>query len=168
MLKAGKQEVTKALLQSALSNTAVPPNKGAVPIRMHSYTSARPCTTCPFLCARDTVQLTAFPCSMPRRSMLPRTSKDMHHAGTRQQHRTSAAHRHQEAQHVSTNTAPTVMAHGAMDHALDNIGVGRFHMFLLFCVSLIWAGERSTAVVGHYLMLVQQLCCFWGEEILQQ
>lgn len=40
--------------------------------------------------------------------------------------------------HDTATTGPA--AGGAMEQAIDAIGLGRFHVFLLLCVSLIWAG----------------------------
>jgi hypothetical protein len=39
----------------------------------------------------------------------------------------------------------------AVESALDAIGIGRFHLFLLLCVSLIWAGEQYPAVTSTTL-----------------
>ncbi|KAF6259151.1 major facilitator superfamily domain-containing protein [Scenedesmus sp. NREL 46B-D3] len=38
-----------------------------------------------------------------------------------------------------------------MEQAIDAIGLGRFHVFLLLCVSLIWAGDAMEVMILSYL-----------------
>jgi hypothetical protein len=64
-----------------------------------------------------------------------------------------AQHRQQQAEHVLLVQAlPTATAGpaagGSMEQAIDAIGLGWFHLFVLFCVSLIWAGGCSTAAAA--------------------
>jgi hypothetical protein len=40
-------------------------------------------------------------------------------------------------------------AGGYLERTIDEIGLGRFHVLLLFCVSLIWAGEAQQRCCQH-------------------
>lgn len=50
---------------------------------------------------------------------------------------------------ANSDSAATGLAAGiAMEDALDAIGLGRFHVLLLLCVSLVWAGAPLPAAAN--------------------
>lgn len=49
-----------------------------------------------------------------------------------------------------------------LDSALDEIGAGKFHILLLSCICLVWAGDAAEVMVLSYLgpaVSMHTRCC---------